>query len=547
MQITWLPQSMCDDLDKTVRRFIWKGTGDSGMHLVGWNKITQPRRFGGLGVRIARLQNVSLLGKLVWEILHSPSKLWVNIVKEKYLKGRLIFNASVTGGSAVWNSVVKALNMLQYGFKFKIGDGNSKFWYEPWVFKDKLCSKVPFVDIHDTIAKINEVWQDERWKLENLYTIIPESVKEAIYQIQPCIVDDLPDVWVWQHSSSGTFTSKDAYEWLLQPLPINNHVNWKWIWQSTLPANIQFFAWQVFHGSIPTREMLHHRRVGHSSLCLRCSLHSETIDHCLFRCPEAACVWKAHKLEYILPSTQNGDLFSWCRNACKSHGVIVLIVMWVVWCARNNFIFNGHRDSVHNSVAKVNALRSLCDVVFVAPLLDSAQSVMPRQVAWSRPEEGTICLNVDGSLLGSVNTAGFGGILRNNTGAFLGGFYGMARQANILYAEIMAVLHGLDLCWTKGYREVICYSDSLLAVSLINKGVHPFHSFANEINKIRQLKSRAWNVLIEHTLREGNKCADVLAKIGASSNAPLVVLSDPPLDLVQPLQDDARGVTFVRA
>jgi hypothetical protein len=75
MQITWLPQSMCDDLDKTVRRFIWKGTGDSGMHLVGWNKITQPRRFGGLGVRIARLQNVSLLGKLVWEILHSPSKL----------------------------------------------------------------------------------------------------------------------------------------------------------------------------------------------------------------------------------------------------------------------------------------------------------------------------------------------------------------------------------------------------------------------------------------------------------------------------------------
>jgi hypothetical protein len=118
------------------------------MHLVGWNKITQPCWYGGLGVRIARLQNVSLLGKLVWEILHSPSKLWVNIFKEKYLKGRLIFNASATGGSAIWNSIVKALNMLQDGFRFKIGDGNSKFWYEPWVFKDKLCSKVPFVDIY---------------------------------------------------------------------------------------------------------------------------------------------------------------------------------------------------------------------------------------------------------------------------------------------------------------------------------------------------------------------------------------------------------------
>ncbi|KAK2443818.1 hypothetical protein QL285_014891 [Trifolium repens] len=29
MQTQWLPQGMCDDLDKIVRRFIWKGTGDT--------------------------------------------------------------------------------------------------------------------------------------------------------------------------------------------------------------------------------------------------------------------------------------------------------------------------------------------------------------------------------------------------------------------------------------------------------------------------------------------------------------------------------------
>jgi ribonuclease HI len=220
--------------------------------------------------------------------------------------------------------------------------------------------------------------------------------------------------------------------------------------------------------------------------------------------------------------------------------------MWIVWCARNNFIFNGLRESVHNSVAKINALRSFCDAAFDMQLLESVQTAIPRQVTWSRPKEGTICLNVDGSLLGSVNTAGFGGLIRNNTEAFLGGFYGAASQPNILYAEIMAVLHGLDLCWNKGYKKVVCYSDSLMAVNLINNGVFPFHSFANEINKIRQLRSRAWNVLIEHTLGEGNKCADLLAKLGATSNSPLVVLSDSPLELVQILQDDARGVSFVR-
>jgi hypothetical protein len=131
---------MCDDLDRIVRRFIWKGTGDTGMHPVGWNKITQPRRYGGIGVRIARFQNVSLLGKLVWEILHSPAKLWVNIIKEKYLKGRFILNTSVAGGSVIWNSILKAVSMLRDGFTIKIGDGSSKFWYDPWVFKDKLSS-----------------------------------------------------------------------------------------------------------------------------------------------------------------------------------------------------------------------------------------------------------------------------------------------------------------------------------------------------------------------------------------------------------------------
>jgi ribonuclease HI len=159
-------------------------------------------------------------------------------------------------------------------------------------------------------------------------------------------------------------------------------------------------------------------------------------------------------------------------------------------------------------------------------LLDSTRSTNIRVVSWLRPAEGTVSLNVDGSLLGSVHTAGFGGLIRNNAGEFLGGFYGTAGRPNILYAEIMAILHGLELCWSKGYRNVACLSDSLQAITLIKEGVLPFHSFANEIHQISQLRSRAWNVVIDHTLRKGNRCADHLAKFGATTNSPL--LNDPP-------------------
>jgi hypothetical protein len=91
---------------------------------------------------------VSLLGKLIWEVLNAPDKLWVKLMGEKYLKGQSIFNVPVSGGSTVWNSINKALNLLKDGFTMKIGDGNSKFWYDLWVLKEKLCLMVPFVAIY---------------------------------------------------------------------------------------------------------------------------------------------------------------------------------------------------------------------------------------------------------------------------------------------------------------------------------------------------------------------------------------------------------------
>lgn len=50
MQIYWLPQSICAQIDKTTRDFIWKGNSNKGICLVGWEKITMPKRIGGLEI-----------------------------------------------------------------------------------------------------------------------------------------------------------------------------------------------------------------------------------------------------------------------------------------------------------------------------------------------------------------------------------------------------------------------------------------------------------------------------------------------------------------
>lgn len=84
MQLLWFPQSVCDCIDSLARNFIWSKGDRRGMHLVSWRKITMAKRFGGLGVRQARLTNVFMLGKLVWDLITHAYKLWVRLLLAMY-------------------------------------------------------------------------------------------------------------------------------------------------------------------------------------------------------------------------------------------------------------------------------------------------------------------------------------------------------------------------------------------------------------------------------------------------------------------------------
>ncbi|PNX93484.1 ribonuclease H [Trifolium pratense] len=117
---------------------------------------------------------------------------------------------------------------------------------------------------------------------------------------------------------------------------------------------------------------------------------------------------------------------------------------------------------------------------------------------------------------------------------------------NLSNSSIFIVLILAKLCWECGFRKVLCCSDSLLSVNLIKEGVTTHHRFANEIHRIKKLLAKDWEVSLSHTLREGNACADVLAKLGASSHSSLVNISTPPSELIRPLWDDAWGVEFIR-
>lgn len=119
MQTSWLPQSICDTIDQTTRSFIWRDFIDKGIHLVGWRKITRPKDFGGLDVRSSRKANICLLGKLVWDLVQSTNKLWVNLLSNKYADGQNVLQEnSSSSSSPIWSSIIKAKNVLKEGYSW---------------------------------------------------------------------------------------------------------------------------------------------------------------------------------------------------------------------------------------------------------------------------------------------------------------------------------------------------------------------------------------------------------------------------------------------
>jgi hypothetical protein len=133
------------------------------------------------------------------------------------------------------------------------------------------------------------------------------------------------------------------------------------------------------------------------------------------------------------------DRLSWCKQLGKKYGNIVFVTLWMIWCARNDLIFNNHRESTYTSGAKIHTLVKASADAFMLPAETPRIVLSHRRVKWSRPAEGFVCLNVVGSMLGSNNTAGYGGLLRNRDGDFIWGFYGVAAFPNFLLAEIMTI------------------------------------------------------------------------------------------------------------
>lgn len=127
------------------------------------------------------------------------------------------------------------------------------------------------------------------------------------------------------------------------------------------------------------------------------------------------------------------------------------------------------------------------------------------------------------------------------------GLQGFASHGPNLLLELLALKHGLMITWERGYRQALCNSDSMDTQRLAREGNIEFHHFgAINVMDIKDLLAREREVQRCHTLREGNSCADFLAKLGAESRSEFHIRDCPPPWIVPLLLANSMGINYRR-
>lgn len=170
MQTAKIPRTICDNLDRKSRRFIWGGDEDhKRIHLLAWECLQKPTDQGGLGIRPSRQANSTFLTKLGWRVLTEPNALWSRVLGSKYCKGRcdLEMFEPKANMSNVWRWITDNVNTLWNGARVAVNNGrNTLFWDHKWATNQPLCD-LATQEIPENLsgATVAEMWDiNTGWK-----------------------------------------------------------------------------------------------------------------------------------------------------------------------------------------------------------------------------------------------------------------------------------------------------------------------------------------------------------------------------------------------
>ena len=144
---------------------------------MGWNKVTKPKKVGGLGLQSAKGRNIALLTKLNWRFHAEKESLWARVIKAKYCSNRRINarNPSCLPCSPTWKGISKHSELFRYKSRWVIGrESMLSFWDDNWTHKGPLRQLIQGpLPMGVAKWKVKDIASFEGWKWDIVPFVIP--------------------------------------------------------------------------------------------------------------------------------------------------------------------------------------------------------------------------------------------------------------------------------------------------------------------------------------------------------------------------------------
>nr|XP_045088296.1 uncharacterized protein LOC123496932 [Aegilops tauschii subsp. strangulata] len=196
-----ITKSICDDLSSMIGRYWWSQVDKQNkIHWVSWDKLSKPKKDGGMGFGDLYSFNLAMLARQAWKIIQHPSSLCAKVLSAKYFPGKSILEATPRKGiSYTWRSILKGLQLLKRGIIWRVGNGKSiKVWTDPWIPRDGTRTVISQKG-HNLITKVSELIDPatSSWDANLVrQTFLPEGAN-MILQIP--IHEDIDDFIAWHY------------------------------------------------------------------------------------------------------------------------------------------------------------------------------------------------------------------------------------------------------------------------------------------------------------------------------------------------------------
>ncbi|CAH9107996.1 unnamed protein product [Cuscuta europaea] len=216
MNIFLLPRDFCDEIEKLMNGFLWKGSkfDQKGLRWRRWDLLCKPKGAVALGFRKLRDFNLAMLAKQGWSLITDARSLMARVLKARYFPGTSILKARLGNNpSFIWRSIFETQEILEKNVRRRVGNGKDiHVWADAWhpgQGTGMIQSSRP-VGIRDMGVAAPRDFTEKNWNREKTASTFNKADSDLILSILISLQDREDGYW-WTGEKNGCFSVKSCY------------------------------------------------------------------------------------------------------------------------------------------------------------------------------------------------------------------------------------------------------------------------------------------------------------------------------------------------